>query len=145
MNIKKINSGNFKRYGWIIGMREKERKSRRRSLFRIILTEPAESGWRIAYLLLKDKTASYLESHPGSFESFEPISGETLLYVCDTKRVNKIECFCLDKPVILKKGIWHNVVTLSGESEIKITENAQVKCDYWQLGISLNDSFCPDV
>ncbi len=30
------------------------------------------------------------------------------------------------RPVILKKGIWHEVVTLADETEIKLTENANI-------------------
>ena len=135
--MRKINSRNFKRYGWVIEGHAKKPKDKRKSLFSIVLTEPLKSGWRIAYLLLRDKAAVYLERHIDSFESFEPIRGETLIYVTDLKDKKRIKCFYLDKPVILKKGIWHNVITLGEQSEIKITENAKVRCDYWQPGFTL--------
>jgi hypothetical protein len=43
----------------------------------------------------------------------------------------------LDKPVILKKGLWHGVVALGDEADIKITENASVRCVYWKTGIKM--------
>ena len=135
--MRKINSINFKRYGWVIAGPAKKPKDKKNSLFSIVLTEPLKSGWRIAHLLLKDKAATYLERHIDSFESFEPIRGETMIYVAGAKDLKKIKCFYLDKPVILKKGVWHNVITLDTQSEIKITENAKVKCDYWHLGCKL--------
>lgn len=112
-------------------------KDKNKSIFKIVLTEPNAKGWRIAHLLLRDKAAGYLERHIDSFESFEPIKGKALLYVSNRKDVKSVRRFYLNKPVILKKGVWHNVVTLTKEAEIKITENAQVKCHYWQLGFSL--------
>jgi len=136
--MRKINTRNFKRYGWVIEGPAKKPKDKKNSLFSIVLTEPLKSGWRIAHLLLKDKTVAYLERHIDSFESFEPMRGETLIYVAGSKDTGDIKCFYLSKPVILKKGIWHGVITLGRQSEIKITENAKVRCDYWQLGFKVS-------
>ncbi len=80
--------------------------------------------------MVRDKEITKLEQHPDSLESFEPVSGRSLLYLAAGKEASKIECFHLSKPIILKKGIWHGVVTLDRESEIKITENAKVKSIY---------------
>jgi ureidoglycolate hydrolase len=127
---KKITAENFKRYGWVIEYPHKTSAEKKKNLFRIILKERSKTGWRIAYLVVRDKAITKLEQHPDSLESFEPVSGKSLLYVAAAKEASKIERFCLNKPIILKKGIWHGIVTLSRESEIKITENAKVKCIY---------------
>ncbi len=58
--------------------------------------------------------------------------------MADGKDPDKITCFYLDRAVILRKNIWHGLVTLGTESEIKITENSKVKTRYWSLGFSLN-------
>ena len=134
---KHITSSNFRRYGRMIEYPHKNKKSKKVNLFRIVLTEPKIKGWRIAYLIVRDKTIKKLEQHPSSFESFEPIKGRSLLYVSPRRDQKAIECFYLDRPVILKKGMWHGVVTLGRESEIKLTENAKVKCIYWPLGFKL--------
>lgn len=135
--IKQITSANFRRYGRIIEYPNKKSKSAKANLFRIVLTEPKIKGWRIAYLIVRDKTIKRLEHHPDSFESFEPIKGKSLLYVSTQPDPKTIECFYLNSPVILKKGIWHGIVTLSKESEMKLTENAKVQCVYWPLGFKL--------
>lgn len=135
--IKKITASNFRRYGRIIEYPSKQTRSKKINLFRIVLTEPNIKGWRIAYLIVRDKTIKKLEQHPHSFESFEPVKGKSLLYVSPRCEQKAIECFYLDRPIILKKGIWHGVVTLSHESEMKLTENAKVKCVYWPLGFTL--------
>jgi len=135
--VKKITEKNFKNFGCVIDHPCKKTKNGR-NLFRIILTEKETVGWRIAYLVVRDKQIDRLEQHIDTFESFEPVAGETLLYVAKERNPKKIECFLLDKPVILNKGIWHGVVTLNLNAEIKITENANVDCIYWELGFSLN-------
>lgn len=127
---KKLNRNNFKPYGWIIDYPARKKIPKGRSRFSIVLREKRKTGWRIAYLVLGEKELVKLEQHPDSFESFEPVSGRTLLYVAQAKNPAKIESFLLDKPVILDKGIWHGVITLSTKSEIKITENATVMCKY---------------
>ena len=130
---QKITAANFRAYGWVIEYPKKHLKGKTKNIFRIVLTEHGRQGWRIAYLIVRDKTIKRLESHPFSFESFEPVRGRSLIFVAKKKDARTIESFTLDRPIILKKNIWHGVVTLSNECEIKLTENAKVKCVYWPL------------
>ena len=132
LKVSSINSARFKPYGWIIDYPKKS-APKTKNLFRIVVRQP-KVGWRIAYLVVRDRAIDKLEQHPDSLESFEPVSGKGLIYVATKKDPLAIRCFLLDKPVILKKGIWHGVVTLSKEQDIKITENSRVKCVYWKLG-----------
>lgn len=131
--IKRITPENFFPYGWVIEYPNKERETKKGNLFRVVLRETASSGWRIAYLVVRDKAINQLEQHPFSYETFEPIAGQSILYVALTNNVGAIKGFLLDKPVILEKRIWHGVLTLGDESELKITENAEVQSLYWHL------------
>jgi len=135
--IKKINAENFKPFGRIIECPTSLRKDRENNLFHIVVSETQNVGWRIAYLVTRDKAINKLEKHPNTFESFEPVKGKTLIYAACDKNPDEIECFYLDKPVVLGKGVWHGVTTLGEESEIKITENANVECIFWPLNFSL--------
>jgi ureidoglycolate hydrolase len=135
--IKRINAENFKPFGRIIDCPTELRKDRENNLFYIVVSETQNVGWRIAYLVTRDKTINKLEKHPDTFESFEPVTGKTLIYVANDMNPDAIECFYLDRPVVLKKGIWHGVTTLGEESEVKITENASVECVFWPLGFPL--------
>jgi len=138
--IENITSENFKSYGRVIEYPDKDKAGRDKSLFCITLKETEKVGWRIAYLVLRDKTIDRLEQHPHSFESFEPVSGNTLLYVADKKDAGNIRCFHLNKPVILNKGLWHGVVASGDESELKITENAEMDYLFWQLESKLDST-----
>lgn len=134
---QKINKHNIKPYGRVIEHVRLGLNPKNKNFFSIVLREKGNFGWRIAYLTVREKAISRLEQHLTTFESFEPVSGKALLYLSRTKNPQDIECFYLDRPVILNKGIWHGVVTLSGKSDIKITENAKVRSIYWPLGFSL--------
>ena len=123
---KKITTENFKKYGYIIQWEGPENK-KENNQFRIVISDPKVTGWRIAYLIIREKKINFLEKHPLSFESFEPIKGKAILYVSDKKEPQVIEAFILDKPIILLKGIWHNVLSCTRETHIKITENNEVK------------------
>lgn len=129
---RRITPASFRPYGKVIGYPGKGQKGTRRNLWRIILTEHAQTGWRIAYLVVRDKRIRRLEAHPGTYESFEPVRGRSLLFVTKHKE-GPVRCFLLDQPIILNKNIWHGVVTITPETEIKITENAKVACRYWPL------------
>jgi ureidoglycolate hydrolase len=136
--IRKISPNNFRRYGWIIAHPRKNSHGKRKNLFHVVVRETGSCGWRIAFLIVRDKAIDRMERHPGTFESFEPVSGRSILYLASDKNPKAIAAFSLDRPVILKKDIWHGVVTLGKESEIKITENARVKSVYWRLGYTVN-------
>ena len=136
--LKKIEPKSFKKYGKIIDYGTKENKKNVRNLWRIVHNAESENGWRIAYLILREKTISRLEKHLHSDETFEPIKGNAILFVSKYKNSDKIECFILDKPIILYKGIWHAVLKIDKECEIKITENDKVSCEYWDLGFRAN-------
>lgn len=128
------NTENFRPYGKIIGYPGKAAKGSRRNLWRIVHTETAAVGWRIAWLVLRDKTIGRLECHPRSDETFEPVKGCALLFVARQTNLESIRCFYLDQPVVVRKGIWHGLIALDAEAEIKITENVVVACRYWPLG-----------
>ncbi|MEI8348544.1 MAG: hypothetical protein WCI77_00180 [Candidatus Omnitrophota bacterium] len=140
MIAKKLSCKNFLSFGRIITYPNKHAQARKKNLFRIVCKEYGAVGWRIAYLVVRDRAITRLEQHQCTLESFEPVKGRTLLYVAKKKDPRHIECFYLDKPIVLCKGVWHGVVTLDAESEVKITENATVKSAYWQLGFSLNSN-----
>jgi ureidoglycolate hydrolase len=113
---KKINSENFRRFGRIIEYPKDKLPQEPKNFFRIVLKEKEPFGWRIAYLVVREKTLSMLEQHLLTFESFEPVKGRSLIYLARAKDPALIECFYLDRPVILSKGIWHGVVTKGKES-----------------------------
>jgi len=135
--IQSPDKKNFRKYGKIIEYPAKELKGTTRNLWRIVHTVPDKTGWRVAYLVLRDKTIGRMESHPTSDETFEPVKGEALIFLATGKCFGVIECFRLDKPVILKKGTWHGLISVSPEAEIKITENSRVSCRYWNFGFRI--------
>ncbi|MDD5069650.1 MAG: hypothetical protein PHV17_02880 [Candidatus Omnitrophica bacterium] len=135
--IYKITTESFQPFGKVIEFPKSKKNQKRNNLFHIVLTEKKATGWRIAYLIIRDKQIKVLEHHPMSFESFEPLYGETLLYVCKRTDFSDIKCFLLDKPVILNKGLWHGVTAQSYESAVKISENAKVRCVYKELDFYL--------
>jgi ureidoglycolate hydrolase len=136
INVKKITAANFKRFGCIIEYPNRAKAQKTKNLFKIVVKQP-NVGWRIAYLVVRDMFIGKLEQHPGSRESFEPVLGRGLIYCATKKDPAAIECFLLDRPVILNRGVWHGVIALSGEFDVKITENSRVKCVYWPLGFVL--------
>ena len=93
--------------------------------FHIVITEEKEP-WRLAVFRYQNKAIDTLERHPTSLESFEPLSGATVLLVAEYETPQKLSAFFLDKPVCLKKGIWHQVLSLTKEAQVKIAENLDV-------------------
>ncbi len=121
INIKNLNQKNFKKYGKIIELK-KGLKS-----FHVLFGESKDVGWRIGYSRLERKPVYQLEAHPESFETFEPVSGTSIIILSKDKIPQKTEAFLLDKPVCLYKNIWHDVMAVSEFAEIKIFENYEIK------------------
>ena len=130
--VRRISPRTFCAYGRVIGYPQRHRAGRSSNLFRIVLRQP-RAGWRIAYLVVRDRSIQRLEQHPESFESFEPVRGRSLLFVARRKDPAAIRCFLLDRPVVLNKGLWHGIVTLGRESDVKITENSRVRTLFWKV------------
>ncbi|WP_042276230.1 ureidoglycolate lyase [[Clostridium] dakarense] len=125
--ILNISRENFSPFGDVI-----EFSSDCEERFEIITKEQAEP-WRIAVYRYKEKSISKMENHPTSMESFEPLTGTTLLMVAENKTPQDYKVFLLDKPVCLHKGIWHQVISLSSEASVKITENLEVTSQFYEF------------
>lgn len=100
--------------------------------FFIITTEEKEP-WRLAVFRYTNKEIQRMECHPTSRESFEPLHGLTVLVVATHENPEEYEAFILDKPVCLKKGIWHQVLALTEEAQVKIVENLEVQSEFYDL------------
>jgi ureidoglycolate hydrolase len=93
--------------------------------FGIVFKEKS-AGWRIAYLVVRKHKIVRLEKHPNTAETFEPVKGKAIIALASSKTPNDYKLFALDKPVVLKKGVWHNVAALTTTCEIKICEAIKV-------------------
>jgi ureidoglycolate hydrolase len=125
--ILNITTDSFGKYGTVL-----EFSKDFQGVFEIIVKQP-DSGWRLALLRHSQKTGRIMECHPGSLETFEPISGMLLIIVAEHDTPSGFEVFLLDKPVCLHKGVWHQVISLAAESQVKIAENYEVESVYYEL------------
>lgn len=126
-DILTISEESFSKFGKVIEM-EKSFKEK----FKIIIREEVEP-WRIAIYRYNEKSIKTFENHPYSMESFEPLTGTTLIAVAENNKPEDYKIFLLDKPVCLFKGIWHQVISLSDEASVKITENLEVTSEFYHL------------
>lgn len=129
--ILNITRDNFIKYGKILEFTPGYKEE-----FEIIVREPGQ-GWRLAVYRVSEKSIKTLENHPTSMESFEPLKGVALLIVAENSDPEGFEVFLLDKPVCLDKGIWHQVIALSEEAQVKITENIEVTTEFHRLSSEL--------
>ena len=135
MKIKKLTKKSVRPYGRIIDstcVKDDGRGNR----FGILLKEQSR-GWRIGYLILRDKFIGSLERHIDSLETFEPVKGKAVIALAKGNLPDSAELFFLDKPVVVNKGIWHDVLAVSPRCEIKIFENIKVKTERYSLNRNL--------
>lgn len=125
--INSITKEGFAPYGTVLEFPKGSTET-----FCIIDTEE-NSPWRVAVFRYSNKEISRMENHPNSKESFEPLQGITVLVVAENEKPKEYKGFVLDKPVCLKKGIWHQVLSLTPETQVKITENLQVSSEFYDF------------
>jgi ureidoglycolate hydrolase len=130
--IKILTGEDFGQYGTIIGYDEADSHP-----FQVVLSEPEAIGWRIAVKQTVDRELAELGRHPDSRESFEPMQGVTLLCVAPPENPEAVAVFMLDRSVCLFKNVWHNTVTLSAASLIKVTENNRVGSENYLMKTKL--------
>lgn len=117
--IKTINKKSFSKYGVVL------EHIKLKDGYEPLVTVKSR-GWIWAIMTFRNKTIKEIECHPTSKESFEPVSGTTLIVLAPPKHPEQIETFLLDKPVMLNEGVWHNIMALSESAAVKITENNDV-------------------
>lgn len=125
--IKNITADSFAKYGTVLEFTANMYDGWE------ILVKAENTGWRIALLEFSRKSTDVLENHPASKESFEPLKGMALLLAAENHSPEDFEAFLLDKPVCLNEGVWHQVISLSEVTQVKITENLEVTCEYHKL------------
>lgn len=127
VKLQSIHKESFEKFGSVLEFSKECQEP-----FEIIITEEKEP-WRLAVFRYTNKTVRRMECHPLSLESFEPLLGLTVLIVAEHDRPQEYEAFILDKPVCLKKGIWHQVLALTDEAQVKIAENLEVSSEFYDL------------
>ena len=120
--IRTIHTDTFSRYGQVLDFSKDFDGA-----FEILVRESA-APWRIAAYRPQNRESLFLENHPDSMETFEPVRGVSLLLAAENHCPEDFQVFLLDRAVCLKKGIWHDVVALSDEVLLKVTENMEVSC-----------------
>jgi ureidoglycolate hydrolase len=125
--IRYINQEVFQKYGTVIELKPYSKDGWE------IVVKVEDAGWRIAVLEFGRRSTAKLEKHPRSKESFEPLNGSALLIVAESSSPQDFEVFFLDTPVCLNEGIWHQVISLSETCTVKITENLEVACEYYDF------------
>ncbi|MCL2412342.1 MAG: ureidoglycolate lyase [Treponema sp.] len=127
IEIENITTENFAPFGYVLEFTQDMTEP-----FHIIVREEKDP-WRLALLRFDWHSVERLENHPHSMESFEPLEGISVLFVSENSSPEKIRAFLLDKPVCLFKGVWHEVLALSSQAKVKITENLEVTAEYFNL------------
>ena len=123
--IRNITSDNFGKYGTVIEFTPGYRED-----FEIRVRQD-EGGWRLAVFRVPNRCAQLMENHPNTKESFEPLQGTILLIVAENNLPAEFEVFLLDKPICLHEGVWHQVLALSAEAQVKIVENIEVSTEFY--------------
>jgi ureidoglycolate hydrolase len=127
--IKIITRESFSPYGYVI-----EHDAGNKENFQVILSESGQVGWRIAVSKVVDKSLKKIARHPTTMESFEPVSGVTMIVVAPPADPENYEVFLLDKPVCVYKNTWHATICLSDYSIVKICENNTVSSEFHEFG-----------
>jgi ureidoglycolate hydrolase len=125
--VESISAGRFAPFGDVLEFAENVTEN-----FRIIVREES-SSWRLAVLRFTRHAIERIENHPSSRESFVPLKGAVILVVAEHEKPSELTAFFLDKPICLYRGIWHEVLALTPEAQVTITENLDVKSEYFEL------------
>lgn len=128
--IENINQQNFQKYGTVLpALNGKE----------ITAAQKMEEG----VLRVDSKAIAVMHRYNRSPRYMENIEGIALLCVSLDEIPENYKIFLLDKPVLLKPGVWHNVLALINASSIKsiadgteIPESSPMVFEYTPLGLN---------
>lgn len=105
--------------------------------FHVLMRSEEPTGWRLAVARWTMRSVRRIEYHPDSEELYAPLSGATALVVAEPGEFSedRLRAFLLDRPVCLRRGVWHATLSLSAESVRLIAENLDVS----GVGVELSE------
>ncbi len=130
MNIplERLTAESFAPFGVVIAF-----PSYSQEPFEVIVREP-QSPWRIGLYRYSNHEIETMELHTTSMESFEPLSGASVLLVAEKDTPAAPRAFFLEHPICLHKNVWHQTLALTENASVKITENLEVTKEIYKLG-----------
>ena len=124
--LEAITEASFAPFGTVVDWSAELEASGRP--FHILVRSEEPTGWRLAVARWTMRAARRIEYHPDSEELYAPLSGTTVLVVADPGEApeGRLRAFLLDRPVCLRRGVWHATLTLSEAAVRLIAENLEV-------------------
>jgi ureidoglycolate hydrolase len=127
IKVESVSAERFAPFGDVLEFPEDAAEN-----FRIVVREES-SSWRLAVFRFTRHVINRIENHPSSRESFVPLKGSAILVAAEHEKPSELTAFFLDKPICLYRGIWHEVLALTPEAQVTITENLDVNSEYFEL------------
>ncbi|MDP8216143.1 MAG: NUDIX domain-containing protein [Candidatus Kaelpia imicola] len=125
------------KYGWVVEPTE-DGRDEGLNYFSVLTSQEERVGSRVATLVVREQGITRLERHPDTYEYFGVLSGRCVLFLAppgDSPNPDEIEAVILDvdRPLLLKEGVWHGIVSLTAESRVVIFESSDVESEYFDL------------
>ncbi|HBY56400.1 MAG TPA: hypothetical protein DEG96_00815 [Candidatus Atribacteria bacterium] len=143
MNIEilEINKSTFKAFGKVLVPSTRANPEvYEDNIFKFYVTfKEKANSWQIGYLDQIGKKVEKLECHPNTSEVFIPIFGEAVMLL-SIDPPKDISAFKLKKPIVINKGVWHAVISLTESSKMIIVESSDVVDKYYELGRPINNN-----
>ncbi|MFD1861509.1 ureidoglycolate lyase [Planococcus chinensis] len=124
--IKRITVENFSKYGGVLGEGGE-------TGFKVFFDEDEKVGWRLAVSTFENTTIKKLARHPNTVESFSPLQGVSVFCVADSEVPGEVDAFLLDRPIYIRKNIWHGTMALTEQAVLSICENSYVESEEYEL------------
>lgn len=84
------------------------------------------AGWRIAELPVENTLLTSMSLHDNTPEGFIPLEGSAALSVANAADFSDLKTFILDRPLMIRRSVWHGLTALSPNARILVIENNQV-------------------
>jgi ureidoglycolate hydrolase len=141
IKISKINKLTFKTFGKVlIPSIRSIPEVYEDGIFKFYVTfKEQANSWQMGYLEQIGKKVEKLECHPNTSEVFIPLSGDAVVLLSINPQ-KTISAFKLNKPIVLNKGVWHAVISLTKRSKILIVESSDVIDQYYNLKVPIDNN-----
>ncbi len=93
--LNTLNATAFAPYGVILENLEPKAEAiaANRNEFRVIDKSTNSDGWRLAIYIVRERVLTSIEQHPDTCESFEPVSGMSVIVVAPPGAQEKLAAF----------------------------------------------------
>ncbi len=90
--------------------------------FQVVASDAEAKGWQVGLNRAVDREHPSVHRHLNTDEIFAPSAGHAVLVLAPPDRPDEVEAFDLDRPLLVRAGVWHTTLVPGDPALVLLAE-----------------------